>query len=383
MNLQLPGSVRTGRLAASLAASMLLVAALLPTSALAVTDGATKLVIVANSLGAGNATAGVSFTLTVAAQDNANVVEDRLHRSGHDLVERHAGDLRPKQPLYVSRRRQRQQGLHGDAEDRGIANDHVLVGRTRLRGRDDYRRSGRSQHPCLHAAAQHLAERRCVPHSAQSCRPGCIRQHDRRRQHVEGDACDRGADTRWPRHPRWLHRRRDRECGRGQLRRLLSQRDRRRLQAHGDRYDGRRRGHPYTAATSAFFDVPDNLGWETQPSASSQGGIAFASQPKVTVRVGTSNFTTNKADNDGTTTVTLAIRSGTGAAGAVLTCDRQHDEDDSRLRPVQAGGRIDKAGTWITTVYQRSGRDFRTGVRRERAVQQRTFSIVGGTRRTT
>ena len=74
MNLQLPGSVRIGRLAASLAASMLLVAALLPTAALAVNDGATKLVIVANSLGSGNATAGVSFTLTVQAQDNANVV---------------------------------------------------------------------------------------------------------------------------------------------------------------------------------------------------------------------------------------------------------------------------------------------------------------------
>ena len=73
MNLQLPGSVRTGRLAASLAASMLLVAALLPTAALAANGGATKLAISATSL-VGNATAGVSFTLTVAARDNADAV---------------------------------------------------------------------------------------------------------------------------------------------------------------------------------------------------------------------------------------------------------------------------------------------------------------------
>jgi hypothetical protein len=108
--------------------------------------------------------------------------------------------------------------------------------------------------------------------------------------------------------------------------------------------------HPYTAATSLKFDIPDNLGWETQPSASSQGGIPFANQPKVTVRVGTSNFTTNKADNDGTTTVTIGIRSGTGTAGAVLTCDTVSGQPANTMK-VTAGSaqftgcRIDKAGS--------------------------------------
>ncbi len=132
-------------------------------------------------------------------------------------------------------------------------------------------------------------------------------------------------------------------------------------------------GHPYTAATSAFFDVPDNLGWETQPSASSQGGIAFASQPKVTVRVGTSNFTTNKADNDGTTTVTLAIRSGTGAAGAVLTCDQASNTMKTTAGSAQfTGCRIDKAGTGYqlvaTSVPAYGGN----------AWYSNTFSIVAG-----
>jgi hypothetical protein len=107
-----------------------------------------------------------------------------------------------------------------------------------------------------------------------------------------------------------------------------------------------------TSGTSAFFDIPDNLGFETQPgggagaSSTAQGGIAFTNQPKVTVRVGTTNFTTNKADNDGTTTVTLAIRSGTGTAGAVLTCDQAANTLKVTAASAQfTGCRIDKSGT--------------------------------------
>ena len=111
-------------------------------------------------------------------------------------------------------------------------------------------------------------------------------------------------------------------------------------------------GHPYTAATSALFDIPDNLGFETQPGGGAgtgnkaQGGIAFTNQPKVTVRAGTSNFTTNKADNDGTTTVTLGIRSGTGTAGAILTCDQAANTLKVTGGSSQfTGCRIDKSGT--------------------------------------
>ena len=81
-------------------------------------------------------------------------------------------------------------------------------------------------------------------------------------------------------------------------------------------------------ATSAFFDIPDNLGFETQPGGGAgagckaQGGVAFTGQPKVTVRVGTSNFTTNKADNDVDHAGNARHQAGTGTAGAILTCDQ-------------------------------------------------------------
>ena len=131
--------------------------------------------------------------------------------------------------------------------------------------------------------------------------------------------------------------------------------------------------HPYTLATSAFFDIPDNLGFETQPSASTQGGIPFASQPKVTVRIGTSNFTTNKADNDGTTTVTLAIRSGTGTAGAVLACDQAANTMKTTVGSAQfTNCRIDKAGTGyqlVATSVPAYGAN---------AWYSNTFSIVAG-----
>jgi trimeric autotransporter adhesin len=114
-------------------------------------------------------------------------------------------------------------------------------------------------------------------------------------------------------------------------------------------------GHPYTAATSASFDIPDNLGFETQPGvgagagSTAQGGVAFTNQPKVTVRLGISNFNTRSA-NDATTLVTLGIRSGTGTAGAVLTCDAAAGQPANTMK-VTAGSaqftgcRIDRSGT--------------------------------------
>jgi hypothetical protein len=70
-----------------------------------------------------------------------------------------------------------------------------------------------------------------------------------------------------------------------------------------------------TAATSAPFDVADRLAFTTQPSGAG-AGAAFTTQPVVAVRAGASATATH----DNGTVVTLAIQSGTGAAGAVLTC---------------------------------------------------------------
>ncbi len=159
---------------------MLLVAALLPTSALAVTDGATKLVIVANSLGTGNATAGVSFTLRVEAQDNANVVRTGFTEAVTISSSDTQAALGPNPYTYV---------VPGDA------GSHVFTITLKTAGSRTVTFSsgglvsatatitvdpGSGQHPRVHAAAQHLAERRCVPHPAQGGRPGRIRQHDHR-----------------------------------------------------------------------------------------------------------------------------------------------------------------------------------------------------------
>ena len=70
-----------------------------------------------------------------------------------------------------------------------------------------------------------------------------------------------------------------------------------------------------TSATSALFDVADRLVFTTQP-AGAGGGIAFTTQPVVAVRAGA----TATATHDTKTPVTISIRPGTGATGAILTC---------------------------------------------------------------
>ncbi len=72
-----------------------------------------------------------------------------------------------------------------------------------------------------------------------------------------------------------------------------------------------------TLADSALFDVADRLLFTTQPSTTTSAGIAFASQPVVAVKAGT----TSTAIHDQGTVVTLSIKAGTGTVGALLTCD--------------------------------------------------------------
>ncbi|MBF8290478.1 MAG: hypothetical protein HW391_1446, partial [Chloroflexi bacterium] len=70
-----------------------------------------------------------------------------------------------------------------------------------------------------------------------------------------------------------------------------------------------------TPATSALFDVADRLAFTTQPSGAT-GGVAFTTQPVVAVRAGASSTATH----DSATSVTLSLKAGTGASGAILTC---------------------------------------------------------------
>jgi hypothetical protein len=72
----------------------------------------------------------------------------------------------------------------------------------------------------------------------------------------------------------------------------------------------------FTPAVSNVFDVADRLVFTTQPSSSTSAGIVFASQPVVAVRAGA----TDTAAHDQATMVTLSIKAGTGATGAILSC---------------------------------------------------------------
>jgi hypothetical protein len=69
-----------------------------------------------------------------------------------------------------------------------------------------------------------------------------------------------------------------------------------------------------TGATTPAFDVQNTIVFTQQP-AGAVGGAAFTTQPIVALRAGALTSV-----NDSTTVVTLSIRPGTGAAGAILTC---------------------------------------------------------------
>ncbi|HEX9045167.1 MAG TPA: hypothetical protein VF802_09085 [Candidatus Limnocylindrales bacterium] len=139
-----------------------------------------------------------------------------------------------------------------------------------------------------------------------------------------------------------------------------------------------------TPATSAAFDVSSTISFQVQPGGGAgtggraQGGIAFSSQPRVTVRWPTSptNYTTDVSASDNTTVVTLAILSGTGVADAKLTCDQTNGSTLVTSLRVTAGTaqftncRIDKAGTGYRLVAT-SSPAFPT-------LYSNTFDVVAG-----
>ncbi len=92
-----------------------------------------------------------------------------------------------------------------------------------------------------------------------------------------------------------------------------------------------------TDATPAF-DIVDRLIYNTQP-AGAVGGVAFTTQPVISVRAGASTTGTN---ND-VSVVTLALSGGT--AGAVLTCTANPVTVVDGVATF-AGCKIDKVGTY-------------------------------------
>jgi trimeric autotransporter adhesin len=94
----------------------------------------------------------------------------------------------------------------------------------------------------------------------------------------------------------------------------------------------------FTPDTTDPFDVSDRLAFAPNPSSTTAAGIAFAVQPKVEVRAGASAV----AVNDDSTVVTLSIKAGTGATGAVLTCDGGLSKTVVNGIATFAGCKIDK-----------------------------------------
>ncbi len=119
-----------------------------------------------------------------------------------------------------------------------------------------------------------------------------------------------------------------------------------------------------TSATSAQFDVADRLAFTTQPAGGS-GGTAFTTQPVVAVRAGASATATH----DNATLVTLAIKAGTGAPGAVLACTGGLSKVAVAGIATFAGCTISKAGVGYTLVASSGGLTSATST---------AFSVVGG-----
>jgi hypothetical protein len=105
-----------------------------------------------------------------------------------------------------------------------------------------------------------------------------------------------------------------------------------------------------TSATSSLFDVADRLAFTAQPTVAA-GGIAFTTQPVVAIRAGTSATATH----DGGTTVTLSIKAGTGASGAVLTCTGGLSKVAVAGLATFAGCSINKPGTGYVLVASSGG----------------------------
>lgn len=101
-----------------------------------------------------------------------------------------------------------------------------------------------------------------------------------------------------------------------------------------------------TGATSDAFNITPGtatqLVFTTQPSSTATGGIAFAQQPVVTVEDANGNTVTSSS-----AAITLAITSGTGTSGAVLTCTPNPVTASSGVA-IFTGCSIDKVGTGYT-----------------------------------
>jgi hypothetical protein len=100
------------------------------------------------------------------------------------------------------------------------------------------------------------------------------------------------------------------------------------------------------SVASSSFDITAGpaakLGFTQQPSASSVSQTAFTTQPKVAIEDAGGNVITGN-----TSSVTLAITTGTGTSGAILACTNNTVAASAGVATF-AGCKVDKAGTGYT-----------------------------------
>ena len=103
-----------------------------------------------------------------------------------------------------------------------------------------------------------------------------------------------------------------------------------------------------TASVVVTPGAAAQVGFTQQPSGGT-GGVAWTTQPKVAIQDALGNTVTTS-----TASVTLAITSGTGTSGAVLTCTTNPKAAVSGVATF-AGCKIDKAGTGYTLTATAAG----------------------------
>jgi hypothetical protein len=336
-----PRTALATRLGACVAASILLAAVLVPTAVLAANGGATKLAIASSSL-VGNATAGVSFTLTVQAQDSSSVVTsgftDAVTVSSTDTQ----SIVSPGSPYTY---------LAGDNGSRTFTVTLKTVGSRTI----TFSSSGLAPATATITVDPGTASTLAFTQQPSSSSSGglFLTQPKVAIQDAYGNTVTSASATVTLSLVPGTGTLVATGCASGIPTVLgIATFATCAVTGTGIGYRLAAAGGGYTATQSTLFDIADNLAFETQPGGGAgtgsraQGGVVFANQPKVTVRAGTSNFTSNKAVNDGTTTVTLGIRSGTGTAGAILICDQSANVLRVTGGSAQfTGCRIDKSGT--------------------------------------
>lgn len=308
MKRELPGTTRVGRIGVAIVAG-LLVAAILPFGLVsAATGGATKLVITANSLGAGHATANVAFDVTVQAQDGSNVVATGFTDTVTFTSSDSQASATPNPYPYVA----------GDNGTKVFSVTLKTAGAQTITFSSGSLAAATATVTVDFTAATQL--KFTTQPSFGTPNAGFAAQPIVAVQDAYGNTVTSGAGSTTS-----VTLTLTNNTAGGTL---VCNQAANQMNAvagvaafTGCRVNNAQVGYTLTASdggalsdpTSSVFDVADTLVFTTQPAATAKGGVSFTTQPTVEIRVGASKAVNTNAP------VTLSINSST-VTGATLTC---------------------------------------------------------------